>query len=164
MSLVFLDCETTGLDPDRHEIWELAYAIDDGPIRHGIVSHSLRNAAPDALLMNDYERRANAGPCGMGHEMDCRAILEGATIVGANPAFDAAFLRARWGIAPWHHRLLDIEAYTAGRFGWAYPRSLMGTRDAMVDRGHDIPQPDHTAGGDVATVQAIYYALTGGPK
>jgi oligoribonuclease (3'-5' exoribonuclease) len=47
MTLVFLDTETTGLDPNRHEIWEVAYAVEDDPIVSGSVHHSLRNADPE---------------------------------------------------------------------------------------------------------------------
>lgn len=31
MTLCFIDCETTGLDPDRHEVWEVAVILRDRP-------------------------------------------------------------------------------------------------------------------------------------
>lgn len=33
--LVFVDCETTGLDPDRHEIWEVACIVRELPDEEG---------------------------------------------------------------------------------------------------------------------------------
>lgn len=161
MTLVYLDTETTGLDPDRHEIWELAYAIDDGPIESGVIIHSLRNATPEALSMNGYWDRAQvvAPQSCMAVEIGLRSAIVGATIVGANPAFDAAFLKARWGITPWHYRLFDIEAFAAGVLGFATPRGLAATRLALVDMGYDIPKPDHTAHGDVKTLREVHRAL-----
>ena len=165
VSLIFLDTETTGLDPDRHEVWEIAYAIDDGPIESGVVLHSLRYADPTALVMNGYWRRApsvdadqSAGDLA-GFEGGLRSALKGATIVGANPAFDAAFLRARWGETPWHYRLWDIEAYAAGVHGLNSLSSLSTIASVLRDLGHDIPTPDHSAAGDVATLRASFYAL-----
>ena len=159
MTLVFLDTETTGLDPERHEVWELAYAVDDGPICSSKVHHSLRNADPTALLMNGYLSRPDSLPLDQIRlESDAQGVLVGATLVGANPAFDAGFLRARWGVAPWHYRLFDVEAYAAGVLGWDGPKGLAAIRAALAD-DYDIPAPDHTAAGDVATLRACFYAL-----
>ena len=158
MSLVFLDTETTGLDPERHEVWEIAYAVDDGPILYGVVHHSLRYADPTALRLNEY---ASRGVVATYSDIEplCRTALDGATIVGANPAFDTAFLRSRWGIAPWHHRLWDIEAYAAGVLGLSLVPGLSGLALRLRADGHEIPEPDHTAAGDVATLRACFRAL-----
>lgn len=157
MTLVFLDTETTGLDPLRHEVWEVAYAVDGGPVLSGVVPHSLRNADPEALSMNGYLARGHGRWVSV--ENGLRGSLSGATLVGANPAFDAAFLRARWGVSPWHYRLLDVEAYAAGVLGLEMPQGLAKTTKTVRDLGFDIPEPDHTAAGDVATVRAVYEAL-----
>ena len=164
-SLVFLDTETTGLDPAQHEIWEIAYAVDDGEICSGILPHSLKTADPEALALNGYHRpsrgAANPDP---GLDPFLRKLFTGATIVGSNPAFDTAFLRARWGVAPWHHRLIAVESMALQAFGWERPKGLADVRSALIDngtRGLDIPEPDHTAAGDVATLRAVYSELRG---
>ena len=162
MTLVFLDTETTGLDPDRHEVWEIAFAVDDGPIVSGVVPHSLRNADPLALNLNGYYGRGVV-PTYSDIEGMARSALEGASIVGANPAFDAAFLRARWGCTPWHHRLWDVEAFAAGVLGLDFVPGLAKTAEILRVQGYEIPEPDHTAAGDVATLRTIFRHLMKGP-
>ena len=39
MTYLYLDIETTGLEAGVHEVWEIAYAIGDDPVRSGIVPH-----------------------------------------------------------------------------------------------------------------------------
>ena len=159
MTLVFLDTETTGLDPNRHEIWELAYAVEHTPIESAVVAHSLRHADPTALTMNGYPERGDRLAFNLSVEDRCRKALDGATLVAANPSFDAAFLRARWGVTPWHHRLWDIEAYAAGVLGWDSLKGMKGIAETLRDMGHDIPQPDHSAAADVAALRASFYTL-----
>jgi DNA polymerase III alpha subunit (gram-positive type) len=157
VTLVYLDTETTGLDPERHEIWELAYAVNDGPIYSGVVTHSLRYADPTALAMNGYQKRKKQ--VAYLTETECREALVGSTLVAANPAFDAAFLRARWGVAPWRYRLLDIEAYAMGALVYDVPRGLKDIAAELNLLGWEIPQPDHTASGDVRTLRECHRAL-----
>lgn len=162
MSLIYLDTETTGLDPDRHEIWELAYAVDDGPIASGTIYHSLRHADPTALRLNGYHDRVTnlATPRAMQTlEESAKGVLDGNTLVAANPAFDASFLRARWGVAPWRYRMLDVEAYAMGALGFDIPKGLRDITGALRTRGFFIPEPDHSAAADVETLRACHLAL-----
>lgn len=161
--LIFLDCETTGLDPKLHQVWEVAWAVNGGPINVLQLPHDLANADPVALRLNGYLDRVKVGPvdvrlCGPSENHLAR-ILRGSHVVGCNPAFDTAFLRERWGDAPWHHRLIDVSPMAMPRFGWDRPRGLEDIATALRDVGHDIPEPDHTAAGDVACVRAVYVAL-----
>jgi DNA polymerase-3 subunit epsilon len=160
VSLVFLDTETTGLDPAHHEVWEVAVAIDDKPIIQVYqLPHSLRTADPQALSLNGYWGRANVNRATDAYDLELRDLLAGATIVGSNPAFDTAFLRARWGIAPWHHRLLAVESMAFAVFGYETPKGMAAIADDLRDKGHDIPEPDHTAAGDVSTLRAVFYGI-----
>lgn len=161
---IFADTETTGLDPELHEVWEIAWAHDVGEVESAVVPHTLVGADPAALAMNGYFKR------GLGHgvateasllaEGRFRADLTGAVLVGANPSFDARFLAKRWGTEPWQYRMLDIEAYAMGALGWMKPRGLKDIRVELVDRyGVEIPEPDHSAAGDVATLRACFHFL-----
>lgn len=158
-AVVFLDTETTGLDPALHEVWEIAYAIGDRPIASGVIPHSLQTADPDALAMNGYASRGMGVTPDPWLDVELKRLLAGATIVGSNPAFDTAFLRARWGVAPWHHRLIAVESMAFGIFGYDKPKGLAAVSADLRERGHEIPEPDHTAAGDVAALRATFNAL-----
>lgn len=161
-SLVFLDVETTGLDPRVHEVWEVAYAINDAPVETRYLPHSLRTADPYALQLNSYRKRTplvTRSDFGVMADVALREVLTGVTIVGANPAFDAAFLSARWRCAPWHHRLIDVEAMALTVLGHDRPKGLSTLAADLRDHGYDIPKPDHTAAADVAATRAVYFAL-----
>lgn len=161
MTLVFLDTETTGLDPARHDVWEVAWAVDDGPIESAFLAHDVAGADPEALRLNGYmARRPRLDVvASLTAEHGLRQALTGATLVAANPAFDAAFLRARWGVAPWRYRLLDVEAYAMGALGYDTPQGLARIARDLRKLDHAIPEPDHTAAADVATLRACYLAL-----
>jgi len=155
MSLVFLDTETTGLDPARHSVWEIAYAVDGGPILSSFVAHSIEGADPYALGVNGYLARFAGAPLlGLHFEANLRDALNGATLVGANPAFDAAFLRARWGVTPWKYRLLDVEAYAMPALGLSEPKGL-----AYIAKELGTDSPDHTAAVDVLVLRDTFRAL-----
>lgn len=160
--LVFLDLETTGLDPLRHSVWEIAWAVEDEPISSALVAHQIVTADPEALNMNGYydRQQPSISPrAAIQAELMMRRDLRGATVVGSNPAFDTAFLRNRWGDAPWHYRLFDIAAYAAGVLRHPAPQGLSSIADQMRDRGFTIPIPDHSARGDVDTLRACFRAL-----
>ena len=55
--LVFVDCESTGLDPDRHEIWEIGVALETGSVQSSFVSHqriTLDHETVAAMRINHY--------------------------------------------------------------------------------------------------------------
>lgn len=157
--LIFLDTETTGLDPDLHEVWEVAFALERGRITTFLLPHDLATADPDALRLNGYWDRFDQASVDPAADLQLKRILAGATIVGANAPFDAAFLRARWGAAPWHYRLVEVESMALGLLGYDRPKGLNHIADDLRDAGYSVPVPDHTAAGDVATLRAVYESL-----
>jgi len=187
---VYVDCETTGLDRRRHHPYELAWAVDTGPVYTLLLPHTLRYADPAALEVGGYWRRNIPGMLstrtgralpGLQQFVDAFDGPHGKrTLVAANPCFDTGMLWGRligrepWHtrlrrrlwlpappapVEPWHYRLLDIEAYAAGAFGWEKPRGLSTIRDWLTARRYAIPRPDHSSGGDVATVRACHHAI-----
>ncbi len=162
MSFVYLDTETNGLDPSVHQVWEIAYAIDDGPVRADVVAHTLISADDDALKINGYMDRTNHLPTiknAFLFEDEVFGALDSRTVVGANPAFDAAFLRTRWGRAPWRYRMLDVEAYAMGALGYNEPQGLATIASDLQSAGWPIPDPTHRAADDVETTRACHKAL-----
>lgn len=126
--LAFVDIETTGLDPDRHEPWEVALILRDD--ERADEEHvwqldvDLTAAEPGALRTSRYYERwdssaFHAWTPGVEHPVsEIARLTAGAYLVGANPAFDATFLdrliRRRCGVPAWHYRLIDVEALAMG--------------------------------------------------
>src|SRR2546423_1448744 len=144
---IIVDCETTSLTPSyedgRGTIWELAVISLDG--EHGPVERLWR-MKPDASLADPaapaagryYERtQGMRGCCATVDDLmepldpyrlrwsNPQALapvvaryLDGATIIGAVPSFDAgflaAFLRAHGEAPTWHYRLRDIGSLAFG--------------------------------------------------
>jgi hypothetical protein len=86
--------------------------------------------------------------------------LEGATIMGLNPHFGAAFLEVllnRYGhVAMWSHRHLDLGSFAAG--AWGAKHDLSGA--AIRDR---IPQDEglHNAYADAQWNVEVYHSIVG---
>ena len=151
--LIYLDTETTGLDPHQHQVWEIAWAVDHGPVNVMQVRHSLDQADVVALRINKYVDRWTE-PAAGALEARLQKILKGATLVCSNPSFDEAFLRERWREAPWHHRKIDIATYAMPALGLDRPVGL-----AQIAERLGLRAPDHTAEGDVLTLRACYVEL-----
>jgi oligoribonuclease (3'-5' exoribonuclease) len=185
VTLAFLDTETTGLDPDRHEIWELAIIYDDKELEIQLPV-DLAKADPTGLRIGRfYERRTAIG--GIGERVDrmCRSrwgqdkkfegglgvaewhaplvaqILDGRHIVGAVPSFDAAFL-TRWlnrhgQAATWHYHLVDVEALAAGHAQTEPPWNSHDLSSWVGVNPDDFDR--HTALSDARWAKAIYDAV-----
>lgn len=132
--LAFLDLETTGLDPGRHDVWEIGLILrDKGEDRHHLyrVEPDLSRADPTGLRISRFYERTRdvagplayvpiserwSDPVALAHRL--ARELDGRHLVGAVPSFDAAFL-GRWlrrhGQCPtWHYHLIDVEALAVG--------------------------------------------------
>lgn len=196
---IIVDCETTALLPDyasgRGVIWELAL-IDraTGSERLWLMKPDLAIADPAALAVGRYYDRT-AGMCrscpryngawdlvtmtGRGDpewsdpaalaEVAAR-LLDNATLIAANPAFDAGFLAAflnRHGqAATWHYRLRDIGSMAWARLrasGLHSPAMDASTAEFAVALGVDPEQFGlDTALGDCRLVAAMLDVIEGG--
>lgn len=158
--LCFIDTETTGLDPDKHCAYEVSWWREDGPLMSARLPHTLDGADEFALTVGHYAERGFTPERWSGHIVDhLKTALERVTLVGSNPAFDAAFLRKTLGCTPWHHRLINVAEGGMWTFGWDRPKGLTDVASECRARGFDIPEPDHTAEGDVRATRAVYEAL-----
>ena len=152
--LVFLDCETTGVHPDRR-VWEVAAIRRDDEGERAYVWQvsdvDLSNADPFGLNVGRfYERHHRYNPkislaygvAGTEEEVarEVEIITRGAHLVGAVPSFDAGcldpMLRRHQRIPAWHYHLVDVEAMAAG---W-----LLRDRPHHIRNGagHPVAWPD----------------------
>ena len=162
--VLIVDTETTQLEPDYETgagvIWELAVVDHGGGAAHlWRMKPGLELADPGALRVGKFYERT-AGMCercvrpgraydlaGTGGEdphwssprhlaAEVAPLLDDATIVAANPAFDAgfltAFLRANGQAPTWHYRLRDV-----GSMAWAW---LLGRQQALAGTGYTGPR------------------------
>lgn len=182
MNVIFIDCESTGLEPGRHEPWEVAIVEEDGTehVWCWRPRSSVVEAADDlALEIGGFHNRAPADRS-VDDEMSAvdavAALTEDSILVGSNPSFDAGMLAPwlrGWGYEPaWHYRTGCVATMA---YGW-----LHGRHDAL-DVDYNLPLPwrsddlsracgveppigdeRHTALGDALWVARLYRHLTGG--
>jgi DNA polymerase III epsilon subunit-like protein len=167
--VVFVDCETTGLDPDRHEIWEVALIYAETE-RSWFLPVDLRRADPNALRVGRYyDRHPNGSDDPAAAAYQIARFLDGNHLVGAVPSFDAVFLQRflnRHGeAATWHYHLIDVEALAVGwLYGHGDPMTgILPWSSDLVSRGVGVDPDDfdrHTALGDARWAKAIYEAVT----
>lgn len=160
-TLCFIDTETTGLDARIHQPYEVAWAFEgDDPVKSMYLPHDLTHADPVALKVGRYfEREMHAKSSPSDAAKWLANMLRGKTLVGSNPAFDAAMLTRVIGTAVWHHRLINVSEGAMWVFNWDRPRGLADVAERLRAEGYEIPEPDHTAEGDVRTTRAVYEAL-----
>lgn len=167
--LAFISIKTTGLDPELHEIWEVAFILESAV--SGVekmelfqLPLDLENADVTELEIGGfYERHPLGGQtvCYVEKEHHARRLLlqnlSDAILVGNNPAFDAAFLQRFIGSAPWHYHVVDVKALVAGRLGLSPPWTTGQLERLAGLRPRVSP---HNAMDGAERVQALYkYAL-----
>lgn len=197
-TIAIIDAETTGLDPDRHEAWEWGLILRDpsAPPHERDVEYlwqvrpDLTTADPLALSKGDYYRRARLNHTEPGAawlvggpdtaKVDSAGdlarvlapLLDGAVVVGCNPAFDRDFLRPflrRHGQAyTCHYRPVCVttmgagylygQGHSPGSVPWSSDRiaSLLGIDPGDYDR--------HTALDDCRFARDQWDAITGGAR
>lgn len=201
-TIVALDLETTGLDPERHHIWEIGAIVrghrdpDLNGEWHIMLKPDLRTAEPKALQVSRYYERAwplrmaaqawiMTRPATVGEArsggtsrpwvaQQVAELLDGAHIVGANPAFDAAhlarFLRTHGQAPTWDYHLVDVGALALGYLA-ALRRALdeppppvpwKSDELAAALGVHADPDARHTALGDARWALAMYDQVMGG--
>ncbi len=127
--ILCVDSETTGLDPARHPIWEVAAIEEDGTEHLWQVKWSravLDNADPVALEINGFEARYDKGTCDILSPRESAErfadLSNGLHLVGAVVSFDEERLRRMHdlhlgrpeGKYPWRYHLIDVEALAIG--------------------------------------------------
>ena len=160
--LCFIDTETTGLDPRIHQPYEVCWWRDDEESPRTVdLPHSLLYADQQALNIGGYYDRHKRPfeDSDERHATGLMKALRSVTLVGSNPAFDAAMLTRVIGTPVWHHRMIDVSNVAMVVYGDDRPIGLAAIAERLRAADWDIPEPDHTAEGDVRTTRAVYEAL-----
>lgn len=167
----YLDTETTGLDPIRHQLLEVAiiHAPDNGVI-HFSLPIDLTRADPKALEVNRYHARLPELRQIQVTMPDALQLLinglQGRTVVGNNVQFDCRFIEA-WlreygpaevNPAPWRYHLVDLKALVAGRYRMGPAPWSTGAIAQRV--GVPITEGAHSALVDAQWNKAVYEAVT----
>lgn len=182
-TIAFVDLETTGTDPARHHLWEVAVitrGVDGQDHEYCWQTRpDLSTADPMALKISRYYMRTafDEDPVGESVKVahptseaskiptvrelaaELAVLLDGAVLAAANVAFDAAFLdrflRANGQAPAWDYHLLEIESYAAGALGMQPPWKL--DRFA-TELGVKLPEDRHTALADARLARDVYDA------
>lgn len=180
MSVAFIDTETTGLDPVKHRIWEIAIILPDGPEAG---EHCWQVRVPpgydvdqwvldNTRFSQDYNR--DTAETVTETVLRFTELLNGRHLVGAVPSFDEERMRGMLVDffypqpihLPWHYHLIDVEALAVG---WLAARGetveLPWDSDELSRLVGVIPPEGddrHTALADARWAKAIYDRIVGG--
>lgn len=165
----FLDIETTGLDPEAHEIIEIGFIVVDSRNMQLIESRSIKvrprkieTASPEAIAVNGYSKEKWKA----GYAMDLRDALwivsescTDTTLVCKNVSFDWSFLKRSFSRKdipdPFHYQRLDIQSMEFGRSGKILRLSEMCDKYGIVNRD------EHMAIADAVATWKIFEKMVG---
>lgn len=155
--LIFVDTETTGLDPENDELVELTYARRTGDPY--TLYFGVKVVPPFINELIRFDKRGIAGRMSTNAEItDFLKVSEGATMVAANPSFDMAFIKNA-GLWQFHYRMLDIESYAMGVLGKREVPGLNSIFNDLKNKGYDLTEPDHTSRNDVLALREVFLIL-----
>lgn len=155
--LIFVDTESTGLaDQPDAEMFELSWARRDGDIK--TLWFGKTEVPPFIDNLTKFTERNFAGKLSTHFEIqEFLVASKDATIVAANPAHDMWFIKLA-GLWQFHYRMLDIESYAMAKLDLDYVPSMKNIYDELRPYTQ-LPAPDHSSRGDVATMRHAFLFL-----
>lgn len=161
-AVAFVDVETTGLDLERHEIWEVALIVDE-KLFHWFVAIDEGRADPVALAVGGYYERRPVQLRGISSQsrvvddrvalslqfgaqrqiatiaQDVSELTRGRALVGTNASFDFyrldRFLRANGACPGWHYRPIDVGGMAFGYLTAKWQAGVMPEADVVCGAG-----------------------------
>ena len=187
VNVAFVDTETTGLDPERHDPWEIAivlYEVEPDTcalIRHIESVHLfvmplVTDADPGALRMNKYYERVNEASFEWTADEDAAAAhvahmfgTKMCHVAGMNVPFDQAMI-SKWlhlngQKAAWHYHPFELETLMAGALAATGKPVPIPWKSDNLSRALGVEPPTkeerHTAMGDAMWCFRVYESLFG---
>jgi DNA polymerase III alpha subunit (gram-positive type) len=156
--LVFVDTETTGLNPQTDKLVEVTYAVEnDEPVTLFFGVKKVPAFIDD--LTKFSERRVYEEPEATEEQKQAlRNALKNQTMVAGNPKFDVGFLEAN-GLYTAHYRTLDVQSYAMAKLDLDYLPSMNQIHDILVERGFSFTAPDHSSRNDVIFLREAFNVL-----
>lgn len=178
----FVDVETTALDRDVLQVWEVALIRplwDEGDAEVEWdetvwqLPVDLSTADPMSLAMNGFHERRTMAERTTNGQGEATYFLDpekfsrrfardtrGLHLAGANVAFDEralwSLLRANHECPMWHYRSICVETLAAGKLG-GLPMSLSKTAETL-----GLPfDAAHSALGDARMAKDVFMAVAG---
>lgn len=156
---IFLDCETTGLMPDTHEIIEIAMIVCDSKLKvigshiYKVKPECIQQADRDALAINGYTESRWVKALSQ-HEAaqvirELLQLYRRHIIVAHNPIFDLSFIQTmfkKWGLET-HipNPIVDTRAVALQTFA---PFGMGRTSMSRICFFLQWPKPTHQAEAD----------------
>ena len=156
---VFVDTETTGLDPKNDKLVELTYAVEnEKPVTLFFGVKKVPAFIDD--LTKFSERKVYDEP--EASKVDIHDFLkasDGNTMVAANPSFDKGFLEANL-LFNFHYRMLDVQSYAMARLDLDYMPSMNEIASLLSELGYrGFTKPDHSSRNDVLFMREAFNVL-----
>lgn len=177
LHLAFLDLETSGLDPKRHSITEIAIIrVQIEPGEGWLDSWEELEAWEEKVLpehpyVEPFVARLNGYNVQEWMEKGQRlpnvltkayTMLEGSIICGSNPSFDKAFLSDGFEAMGWNfpklysHHMIDVPSIASGLLVTGEVEKI---RQSTVCKHHKIPGNEHRAMGDARQCMELFRKL-----
>ena len=114
--IIFLDCETTGLNPDKHEILSIGAVKEDGTtFECKVIPLHIKEADPKALEINGYKKEDWDEAFFLPHALQLLNDFVGTDMpyfMAYNASFDLSFLEKAYRDCnlpwPFHYHKLDL--------------------------------------------------------
>lgn len=157
-ALVFVDCETTGLDAQKDKLVEVTYAVEsEEPVTLFFGIKRVPAFIDD--LTKFSERKVYDEPAATTEQIELfKSILKNQTMVAGNPKFDVGFLETN-GLYTAHYRTLDVQSYAMAKLSLDFMPSMQEIHDLLVGRGYSFTEPDHSSRNDVIFMREAFNVL-----